>query len=226
MNDCPKMLLAPQAEPASTDLVDQASAWAERHGHTLHLTTVVEMRFDLAPIVGMDTLRIEQLSIQRKTDAWLNEMSERIPAAVRRTECSVMGLSKDAHSLPVDGSVNVRLPIDPWHANTGGTEWLAQHIPDADATAVHALTWLRIFGLSTEGGSHIYGAARDLLHSALEEEGHGKVPQLNLVREAVNGGAAIAHEAADVRADLIVPPTRRRSGILHAVMRSVAQRVV
>ncbi len=274
MNDRPKMLLALQAEPSSTDLVDQASVWAERLGHTLDLTTIVEMRVDLDPLVGMDTMRIENLTIQRKTDAWLREMSSRIPAefrggvdmmtgdiaaslieasksvellvvgthhrtsaarlflgsvaeaVVRGAECPVMVLTSGARSLPVDGSVKVRLPIDPWHANTGGVEWLAQHIPTADATAVYALPWLRIFGPNPESGSDIYDAARDLLQDALEQEGHGKLPQLILVREEANSGDAIAHEADEVRADLIVLPTRGRSGILHAVLGSVAERTV
>ena len=199
MNDRPKMLLALQAEPSSTDLVDQASEWAERLGHTLHLTTVVDLRFGVDPFVGMDgmfTMQMEHLPTEPKTQEWLNKLSERIPAAVRgsvqvltgdistalveasktvellavgthhRTsaarlflgsvaeavvrsaECPVMVLSSSARSLPVDGSVKVRLPIDPSHANTTGIEWLAEHVPDADATVVFALPWLRVFGPS------------------------------------------------------------------------------
>ncbi len=277
MNDRPKMLLALQAEPSSADLVDQASAWAERLGHTLHLTTVVDRRFGVDPFVGMEgmfTMQMDALPFVPDPQDWLNELLERIPAAVRggvqtrkgdaatsliqasksvdllvvgthhRTsaarlflgsvaeavvrcaDCPVMVLSNKARSLPVDGSIKVRLPIDPWHANTGGIEWLAQHIPDADATAVYALPWLRIFGPSPEGGSDVYDAARDLLGDALEKGGHGKLPHVILVREEVNSGDALAHEAAEARADLIVLPTRGRTGILHAVMGSVAERTV
>ena len=86
--------------------------------------------------------------------------------------------------------------------------------------------WLRVFGPSPETGSSIYDAASAQLRGALEKEGHGKLPQLILVREEVNSGNAIAHEAAEARADLIVLPTRGRSGILHAVLGSVAERTV
>ncbi|MFT6146736.1 MAG: nucleotide-binding universal stress UspA family protein [Myxococcota bacterium] len=277
MNDRPKMLLALQEEPSSADLVDQASEWADRLGHTLHLVTIVDTSFGIDPFLALDgayTMRAEPLVIPPETHDWLHELCERIPAAVRggveiitgdigtslieasktvellavgthhrpqaarlflgsiaeavvrSAECPVMVLSSGARSLPVDSSVKVRLPIDPWHANTGGIEWLAQHLPEAEATAVYALPWLRIFGPNPKSGSDIYDSAGDLLHYALEEEGHGKVPQLILVREEMNSGDAIAHEAAEARADLIVLPTRGRSGILHAVMGSVAERTV
>ncbi|MFT6160957.1 MAG: nucleotide-binding universal stress UspA family protein [Myxococcota bacterium] len=277
MNNQPKMLLALQDEPASTDLVDQASAWAERLGHTLHLTTIVATHFGVDPFVGMDgmfTVQMAALPVPPDTLDWLHELAERIPAAVRggveittgdvvtslieasksvellavgthhrtgaarlflgstaeavvrASECPVMVLSNDARSLPVDGTVKVRLPIDPSHANTGGIEWLAEYVPDADATAVYALPWLRIFGSSLETASSVYDAASDHLRVALEKEGHGKLPQLILVSEEVNSGDVIAHEADEARADLIVLPTRGRSGILHAVMGSVAERTV
>lgn len=277
MNDRPKMLLALQAESSSTDLVDQASEWAERLDHELHLTTVVDSLFGVDPFVGMNvpnTMRLEQAASARETQKWLNDLSERIPqkvrggvevitgdtaaslieasksvdllvvgthhrtsaarlflgsvaeAVVRGAECPVMVLTRGARSLPVDGSITVRLPIDPSHANTGGIEWLAQHLPEADATAVYALPWLRIFGPSPETGNSIYDAATDQLRNALEQEGHGKVPQLILVREEMNSGDAIAHEASEARADLIVLPTRGRSGVLHAIMGSVAERTV
>jgi nucleotide-binding universal stress UspA family protein len=137
-----------------------------------------------------------------------------------------MVLSRGARSLPVDGSIKVRLPVDPSHANTGGIEWLAQHLPEADATAVFALPWLRIFGPSPETGSSIYDAASKQLRNALDEAGHTMVPQLILVREEVNSGDAIAHEASEARADLSVLPTRGRTGVLHAIMGSVAERTV
>ncbi len=137
-----------------------------------------------------------------------------------------MVLSIEARSLPVDGSVKVRLPIDPAYANTDGIEWLVERVPNADATAVYALPWLRIFGPSPETGTSIYDAASAKLRSALEQAGHGNLPQLILVREEVNSGDAIAHEAEEARADLIVLPTRGRTGILHAVLGSVAERTV
>jgi nucleotide-binding universal stress UspA family protein len=273
MNDRPKMLLAIQSVPSSTDLVDQAAAWAEQLGHTLHLMTIVYRRAGVDRFGGMQ-MGGERSSIPRETKYWLNEMADRIPvsvrggveivlgepapclieasksaellvmgthhranasplflgsvteAVVRGAQCPVMVLSPGARRIPVDGAVNVRLPVDPRHLNSGGIEWLAQHLPNADATAVFAVPWLRIFGQNPEAGTRIHDAAKDQLGKALTEAGHGTVTQKVVVREEANSGDAIAGEAAQAQADLIVLPRRASSGLVHAIVGSVADRTV
>ena len=137
-----------------------------------------------------------------------------------------MVLSTGSRSLPVDGSVKVRLPIDPSRPDTAGIDWLAQNMPKADATAVYAVPWLRIFGPNPQSGTRVFNAASEALRTALEQAGHGAVAQLVVIREEGNSGDAIASEAAEAHADLIVLPTQRRSGPLRAVLGSVAERTV
>jgi nucleotide-binding universal stress UspA family protein len=273
MNDRPKMLLAIQSAPSSTDLVEQASAWAERLGHTLHLITIVDRRSGVDRFGGME-VGGGNSPIPRETNYWLHEMADRIPAAVRggaemargatapclieasktaallvvgthhranasrlflgsvaesvvrAAQCPVMMLSPKARRLPADGPVRVRLPVHPLHANFGGIEWLAQHLPKADATAVYAVPWRRNVGSSPAAGDDMQDAARDQLNAALAEAGHGDLSQQVVVREETNSGDAIAGEAAQANADLIVLPRRAQSSLLHSIMGSVAERTV
>ncbi len=276
MTPFPKMLLALQPEPTSSDLVDQAAEWAVRLGHTLDLATVVDPRMSVDPLLGADgsdTALVQQIEVQRKTLDWLHELSERIPKThrggvdmlpghvlpalieasdgidllivgthhrtnatrlflgsvaegiVRGAKSPVLVLTRNAMPLP-EGPLIVRLPVDPADPNMGAIEWIAQHLPEAKATAVYALSWLRVFGPSPASGHTIYEAADAALRRSLAEGGHEALEHVVLVRQEMSTGDAIAHEATESAAHLVALPTHGRTGIARAVLGSVAERTV
>lgn len=147
-------------------------------------------------------------------------------AVVRGAECPVMVLSRAAGPVASQGPVKVRLPVDPLNVNVAGIDWLTAHLPGADATAVYVVPWLTIFGPNPREGTHVHTVAQDKLRAALSDVGHGGLSQLVVVRDETNSGDALTSEAQEAGADLLVIPTQGRSALRHAVMGSVAERIV
>jgi nucleotide-binding universal stress UspA family protein len=153
---------------------------------------------------------------------FLGSTAERL---VREAPCSVLVLGDSAQAPPAEGPVRVRAPIDIAHPNRAALDWLARHV-DTDTTAVYVLPWTSLIGPLPGTGHATYEATTSALAHALTDLGHGGTSGLVIVREEVNIGDAIAHEAQESGVHLIAMPTHARSGLLDALLGSVAERTV
>lgn len=153
---------------------------------------------------------------------FLGSTAERL---VREAPCSVLVLGDSAPPPPTSGPIHVRAPLDVGAPNGVALDWLARTV-DTDTTAVYVLPWTSMIGPAPVAGHATYEATSTALKAALQSIGHAETKGLVLVREEMNVGDAIAHEALDNGAHLIAMPTHARSGLLDALLGSVAERTV
>lgn len=150
---------------------------------------------------------------------FLGSTAERL---VREAPCSVLVLGDSAAAPPSTGPVQVRAPIDISAPNKAALDWLARNV-DTTTTAVYVLPWTSLIGPAPAAGHATYEATSGALDKALASIGHAETDGLVLVREEMNVGDALAHEALESGAHLIAMPTHARSGLLDALLGSVAE---
>jgi len=145
---------------------------------------------------------------------------------MRHSPVPVLVMPPGGQPVPVGQKARIRLPVDIYEPNLDGVAWVAQNLPDADAAAVYALPWAKVMGPGPGTGDSIYERAESALSDALSAEGHHNLGRFILVREEMNPGEAIAHDAHEASVELLVVPTHGRKGLTRLVMGSVAERLV